>query len=118
MGDYIPPQGIDNRHGHLFSSTFPVQTASGAPKDRRVTSLLVLLFSAFCWSQQVRADGEGGADPDSDGDGLMDVWELTYAPDLTVFNSSNDPDGDQVSNLDEEAGTNPQVADTDSAGRR
>ena len=55
--------------------------------------------------------------PDSDGDGLIDHWELTYFPDLTTATGSGNNDGDGLSNLDEQSlGTNPTLADTDGDG--
>ena len=58
---------------------------------------------------------------DSDGDGLLDPWELAY--DLVATNAvgsqgaDGDPDGDGVTNADEQAkGTNPSNADTDGDG--
>ncbi len=61
-----------------------------------------------------------GRDPiiagDSDNDGLSDLWELNVFGDLSQT-GSGDPDGDSISNTDEEAaGTNPRLADTDGDG--
>lgn len=51
---------------------------------------------------------------DSDGDGLEDTWELTFFPDLATATGAGDPDGDTLSNLEEQAlGTDPTLADTD-----
>ena len=48
-----------------------------------------------------------GGDPDSDGDGLPDAWEVLYGT-TTSLSPSEDPDGDGQSNRDEYvAGTNP-----------
>lgn len=44
---------------------------------------------------------------DSDGDGLPDAWELTYAAGLGVLNGTDDSDGDGTSNAGE------YLADTD-----
>src|SRR4029453_14737087 len=52
---------------------------------------------------------------DSDGDGLLDSWELTYFGNLTSQRAEGDADDDGVSNLNEFLfGTNP----TNSASRR
>lgn len=54
---------------------------------------------------------------DSDGDGLEDLWELTYFPNLTTATGSGNNDGDGLTNAQEQsAGTNPTLADTDSDG--
>lgn len=58
--------------------------------------------------------GIGGTDTDNDG--LSDVWETTYFGNLTQTASGN-PDLDGLTNLQEQnAGTNPTVADTDGDG--
>lgn len=55
---------------------------------------------------------------DTDSDGLMDLFEITYGFDpLVAGEDALDPDGDNLSNLDEQAKrTNPTLADTDSDG--
>jgi predicted outer membrane repeat protein len=51
--------------------------------------------------------------PDSDGDGLLDSWELSYFPDLSQ-GADGDPDADSCNNLCEfTLGINPTNADTD-----
>ncbi len=50
---------------------------------------------------------------DSDNDGLTDTWEQQYFGDLDET-AAGDPDGDQLTNLDEVArGTSPILSDTD-----
>lgn len=64
--------------------------------------------------------------PDTDGDGLRDGFEVTYKLDpldngsVDANNGGNgDPDGDTLTNLQEQtAGTNPKQADTDNDGVR
>jgi hypothetical protein len=56
--------------------------------------------------------------PDSDGDGLRDVWEEKYGLDLLDRSDENgadgDPDGDLLNNLQEQGiGTDPKKMDTD-----
>ncbi len=54
-------------------------------------------------------------DPDTDGDGLLDGFEVAngFNP-LVAGQQGQDPDADGLSNLEEQAaGTNPNVADTD-----
>jgi hypothetical protein len=58
-------------------------------------------------------DGIGNnTDPDDDGDGISDVWELKYGLDfLDSRDALNDNDGDGVTNLDEYLNnTNPNVS--------
>lgn len=60
----------------------------------------------------VRGGGGGGV-PDSDGDGLLDVWEITYFHDLTQ-DGTGDPDLDGCDNACEQYhGTNPLTGDSD-----
>jgi len=53
---------------------------------------------------------------DSDADGMVDIWEITYLPDLSQ-NETDDPDGDGLTNLTEyQMGLYPNDADTDNDG--
>ena len=56
--------------------------------------------------------------PDSDGDGLLDGFEVTYAFDpLLAGEESKDPDGDSLDNLTEQVhGTDPTNWDSDADG--
>jgi Bacterial TSP3 repeat len=48
--------------------------------------------------------------PDSDGDGLLDTWEVTYFGNITAQGASGDPDSDGYTNLQEyTAGSNPTL---------
>jgi len=54
---------------------------------------------------------------DTDNDGLDDVWEITHFGDITSYNSSDDPDADELDNVGEiAAGTDPNIADSDGDG--
>jgi len=65
-----------------------------------------------------------GADPDnpdSDGDGMLDGWEVAYGLDPNSAAGNNgaaaDPDGDGLANIDEQThGSNPGLSDTDGDG--
>jgi hypothetical protein len=47
-------------------------------------------------------DGEGNnADTDDDNDGMPDAWELLYGLDPLKDDAADDPDGDEISNIDE-----------------
>jgi hypothetical protein len=57
------------------------------------------------------------SDIDTDGDGLLDSWEVAYFGNLTSQNGAGDFDGDGLTNvLEYRWGTNPTVADYDSDG--
>ena len=54
---------------------------------------------------------------DNDGDGLQDEWELSYFVSLSQEDGTGDPDGDGLSNLEEEVlGTDPTREDSDGDG--
>lgn len=54
---------------------------------------------------------------DTDGDGLLDTWEVTYFGNIAAQNAAGNPDTDGLTNAQElAAGTNPTLADTDSDG--
>ena len=54
----------------------------------------------------------GGYSLDSDGDGMPDWWEARYGLNLLVNDAAGNPDGDDLTNLQEyNAGTNPVVFD-------
>lgn len=54
---------------------------------------------------------------DTDGDGMVDVWEEQHGLDPLVDDAAGDLDGDGLSNLAEyQAGTAPELADTDADG--
>jgi hypothetical protein len=51
-------------------------------------------------------------DDDDDDDGMPDDWEETYGLDPLFDDAGGDPDGDEITNIEEyENGTNPKVAD-------
>ena len=55
--------------------------------------------------------------PDSDGDGMPDGWEVQHNLDPRRNDANEDADNDGLTNLEEyEHGANPQVADTDGDG--
>ena len=69
-------------------------------------------------------DGDGIQDDidctnanDSDGDGLLDSWEITYFATITLYNGTDDPDADGCNNACElTRNLNPMHPDTDDDG--
>jgi hypothetical protein len=54
---------------------------------------------------------------DTDSDGLPDPWEVAKGTNPLVNDAASDPDGDNLTNMQEyKGGTNPKVADTDGDG--
>ena len=68
---------------------------------------------------QEQSAGTDMNNPDSDGDGLPDGWEVGYGLNPNSATDANaDPDGDGLTNSQEYAtGTNPNAADTDGDGQ-
>ena len=64
------------------------------------------------------AAGPNAPPGDSDGDGLNDAWEFVYAGHLETLTAGGDPDGDGLTNLQEQnnSHTNPTDADSDHDG--
>ncbi len=51
---------------------------------------------------------------DADGDGLLDTWEIKYFGGIARHGPQDDPDGDELANIDElKFGTDPTKPDTD-----
>jgi outer membrane protein OmpA-like peptidoglycan-associated protein len=68
-------------------------------------ALALLLVPCLAWAA------------DTDGDGLQDEWELSYFVWLGQEDGNGDPDGDGLTNLEEqELGTDPTREDTDGDG--
>jgi hypothetical protein len=56
-------------------------------------------------------------DPDSDGDGLLDWWEISHWGDVLSQTATNDPDGDGAENYKEFLfGIDPETGDSDVDG--
>ncbi len=93
INDTTTTVGIENPDGSLAVTT----PASGIAEGRSV------LFY--------------GAEPDTDSDGMLDRFENFFGLDPETDDSSDDEDGDGVSNLDEfQRGTRPTQTDTDGDG--
>ena len=57
---------------------------------------------------------ESPINPDSDGDGIGDAWELAHFGDLTTADQTSDSDGDNIQDIYEyQADLNPNLTDTD-----
>ena len=111
------PQGA----GTIAKTEFYVQgvlhtTKTAAPWTASLTGLAQGSYSAY--AKTTDADGNEttslatnftiAANPDSDGDGLLDSWEITHFGSITAQTGAGDADNDKISNLNEfTAGTNP-----------
>ena len=83
----------------------------------KTNALSILALAAVAASALAGCTGsDGGADLDSDADGLQDAWEEDNFGSLQA-DGSGDPDSDGLTNLEEEqADANPQDADSDDDG--
>jgi type VI secretion system secreted protein Hcp len=67
------------------------------------------LFAAYDIETSTPTSGGTAAGPDSDSDGLLDAWEITYDLAVGSNDSGGDPDGDEFTNLQEyQLGTHPK----------
>ena len=93
---WVPPRGVTT------NAVFRAQASDG-----------VLTSGEGAWAIRVTADPTA----DTDGDGLLDVYEAANGLDPEVNDAGEDPDGDGLANLQESlAGTHPREADTDGDG--
>ena len=120
----------------LLSVSISLSGPVSAAVDKATThSILSIMYGAVDRSPDGDDDNDGlknadedafgslSFDPDSDDDGLTDLFEFTYTGPGYTFDprhadeSQDDPDSDVLTNLEEQAaGTNPLKADTDSDG--
>jgi hypothetical protein len=125
-GDY----GVNHDgSGHLSGYAYAANTGwinfgwtvAGAPNGPRI-DLTDGRFYGYAWSANlgwINLNAGGGqlfatsiARPDTDSDGLGDIWELAYTGNLTTLTPTADPDGDGRPNAAEYlAGTNPLASD-------
>jgi len=83
-----------------FCAGDPTSVARWWPEARSAGAASVLTLQAG----EVRELGEVLLPADGDADGMDDLWELAWGLDLLRDDSSEDPDGDGLSNLDEYLG--------------
>lgn len=99
----LSPLGTTGSHSDAFDSTsfrFTVNDALPAVPLQPDGSLFIPANAA-----------------DSDGDGILDVWELYYTGNLTTLTATGDYDNDGLTDVQEiNLGTNPLIADTDGDG--
>jgi uncharacterized protein DUF1566/carboxypeptidase family protein/PKD domain-containing protein/thrombospondin type 3 repeat protein len=120
-------QGIDgdvvitlSRDGGKSWETIADSTPNNGSYDWPVTGSVsfncVLRIEPLEDSSKSTTQGFFSISGDSDTDGLADIWEITYFPDLSQ-NESGDADDDGLANLTEyQMGLYPNDADTDNDG--
>ena len=121
--------GAGNLVGYAYGAnigwlTFTNRASDGTAYDGPKVNLLNGRLTGFVWSANCgwislsTAQGFVQTDtmdcgPDTDGDGIPDMWELQFAANLGILNGAGDTDGDGLSNAEEfEADTNPLDANS------
>jgi hypothetical protein len=116
--------GAGNLTGYAYGAnigwlTFTNRAADGTVYDGPKVSLLTGRLSGFVWSANCGWISLSNAQafvqtdtmdcgPDTDGDGIPDMWELQFAANLGILNGAGDNDGDGATNAEEfQADTNP-----------
>jgi hypothetical protein len=97
--------------------TLEVTVSDGTESDTGTVTLMVLdpaddLDLDGMTNAEEIAAGTDPTVPDSDGDGMPDGWEVANGLDPLGYDASGDPDGDEITNLDEYLnGMDPHVVD-------
>ena len=116
--------GAGNLLGYAYGAnigwlTFTNRASTGAFYDGPKVDLLTGRLSGFVWSANCGWISLNNAQafvqtdtmdcgPDTDGDGISDMWELQYSANLGLLNGTGDNDGDGLTHLEEfKADTNP-----------
>ncbi|BDS07033.1 hypothetical protein NT6N_20730 [Oceaniferula spumae] len=98
-------------NGSNLTLSYPsIETGSATITIRATDRINTLVTTSFTVTVN-------DSNPDSDGDGLLDSWEVANFGNLAAQDSNGDPDGDGLNNAGElAAGTDPNNTDSDGDG--
>ncbi len=89
----------------------PLPVPSTITPDANATGVSDVDADGLSYSQEVSL-GTSPDNPDTDGDGMPDGWEVVHNLDAKINDAATDPDQDCISNWSErQNGTDPQLAD-------
>jgi len=109
--------GVGNLRGYAYGAnigwlTFTNQASDGSLYEGPTVNLINGRLSGFVWSANCGWISLSNAQafvqtdtmdcgPDTDGDGIPDMWELQFAANLGLLNGAGDNDGDGFTNAEE-----------------